>query len=73
MISSKMLRHEFTRKIVQGTRFELQFNGKKYRFSPVSNFLQNYTKDILKFLTLYLKIHQTTRSLEEEIENKCQI
>ena len=40
MISSKMLRpgrrkHEFTRKIVQGTRFECTFNGKKSKVSPV--------------------------------------
>ena len=40
MISSKMLRfdrrkHEFTRKIVQGTRFEYTFNGKKSTVIPV--------------------------------------
>ena len=31
---------------MQGTRFKLAFTGKKLRSSPVSNFFQNYNKDI---------------------------
>ena len=44
----------FLKNMLHRTRFEHSFTGKKLSFYTVNSFLQNYTKDLLRFGKYYL-------------------